>query len=536
MAFERQALGDGPLAVLTEGNRDRIRVFLNGEEIYRNFARTDDPVAAWYAPVLIPIPPDRLDPGLNELSVVILNRWDIGAGHYEIGPQAVLAGQYDWLYLWRIDVPRKVNFAMVMLAYGALLYWAFTRREIPFAIVGVTSFLWFVSNYVYLFDTQPGGQLAYALGPDIFLVLAACGTLSFSAVFGNLRPRAVVWTATGGALAGLVTLVAIWRGARVEDAGAHLIAILLFALGAGLAWRAWRRRGDAEVLALAGFLAVFAAAGVHDFGRLWYVHAWNGLGIYLQPYLGFAIDAGFLFSFGRRSVAAFASLQRVNTELEARIVEVRRELAASEAARRELEVAQAVEVERERLLREIHDGIGSNLVTALRIAEQQNQPPANLRTLRRALSDLKVTIDSLEPVEGDIVALLANLRHRMERDLKDAGVACRWRAEACPPLPWLDAPNALHLLRIFQEAIGNSLAHAAARELEIGCHAAAMDGQQGLTAYVRDDGRGFDPAAGGAGRGVANMRARARALRGRFECESRPGAGTRVAIWLPYAR
>lgn len=78
-------------------------------------------------------------------------------------------------------------------------------------------------------------------------------------------------------------------------------------------------------------------------------------------------------------------------------------------------------------------------------------------------------MDSLEPVEGDLVALIGNLRHRMAGDLSDAGIACKWNAEPCCPLSWLDATNALHVLRIFQEAIGNVLSHSNATEIHIGC-------------------------------------------------------------------
>jgi len=216
--------------------------------------------------------------------------------------------------------------------------------------------------------------------------------------------------------------------------------------------------------------------------------------------------------------------------------EARREVAVSEARRRELEIARAMESERERLLREMHDGIGSNLVTALAIAEQQHQPANMITTLRWALVDLKITIDSLEPVKGDLVALLANLRHRMERDLRDAGLACRWRVGECRPLPWLDATNALHVLRIFQEAIGNALSHARAATLEIGCHEESRDGRDGLVAYVVDDGVGFDAENPGLGKGVGNMRSRARALNCGFDCVMSTGAGTRISLWLPYVR
>ena len=536
MRFDRAALGAEPLAIFTRGNHDRIRVFLNGAEIYRDFATPADQRATWYEPILIPIPQGRLHPGVNDLTLCAISDYDVGTGPVEIGPNSVLAREYRRMYLWRIDLPRKVNFAMIMLAYGAFLYWIFGRREFQFAVIGVTSFLWFLANYSYLYEFSPFGEQVYSTFPTYFLFLAAASTLLFATEFIDLGRRK--WVLTGSVAVGvsLVLLRVITGRNHLADVGVYCVATAMLGLAAGLGFRVWRRSHAVEHLILWLTMVVLTAAVVHDFGRLWYVHAWNGIGFFLQSYGGFLLCIGFLASFGRRSAVAFASLRQLNADLEARVIRAGQELAVSEAKRRELEVADAIRSERERLLREIHDGIGSNLITALRVAEQQKQPSNTIRTLRRALSDLKITIDSLEPVEGDLVALLANLRHRMENDLREAGLKCRWQVAVCRPLPWLDATNALHVLRIFQEAIGNVLAHAGANGLEIGCHEELRGGRDGLTAYVLDNGRGFDVEGPAAGRGINNMRSRARALHGVFDCTLEAGGGTRISIWLPYSR
>ena len=87
---------------------------------------------------------------------------------------------------------------------------------------------------------------------------------------------------------------------------------------------------------------------------------------------------------------------------------------------------------------------------------------------------------------------------------------------------------ALHLLRIAQEALTNVLKHARARNVRIELH--AREGM--LELEVADDGTGTDLSNGTAGRGVANMRARARQMGA--ELEFRSGAsGTRVMLRMP---
>jgi signal transduction histidine kinase len=536
MRFDRAAVGREPLAIYTQGNHDRIRIFLNGVEIYRDFASPNDQIDTWYQPILIPIAQGGLHNGVNEIIVSAVSDYDLGTGRFEIGPNRSLALQANAAYAARIDLPRKVNFAMIMLAYGAFVYWLFGRREIEFLLISLASFLWFISNYRFLFPSSPFGELALSTVPEYFVFLASATTLVFSAEFVKFERRRWVLGAVAGTGALLTLLYMFAPHRHIADAGAYAISALLIAQATAMTFRVWRRSRSLEHLALSISLTLLTIASVHDFGRLWYIRASNGLGFFLQPYEGFILCAGFLASFGRRASNAFGALRQLNADLEARVIQAREELAVSEAKRRELEVARAIESERERLLREIHDGIGSNLVTALRVAEQQHQPANTIKTLRRALSDLKITIDSLEPVEGDLVALLANLRHRMEGDLLDAGLVCRWRVTDCRPLAWLDAPNALHVLRIFQEAVGNIMAHAGAEGLEIGCQEESFDGRPGIVAYVSDDGHGFDPDGPAVGKGLSNMRSRARVLHGRFDCVSVAGEGTRISIWLPYTR
>jgi len=286
---------------------------------------------------------------------------------------------------------------------------------------------------------------------------------------------------------------------------------------------------------LAFGMAVTPVASVYDLAMAM-IHQGDGSASYIAIFGGLFYTAAFIISFGKRAMDAFVGLEKSNVTLEQRIEEAKADLAASEEKRRELVVGQAIADERGRLMQEMHDGIGSNLITALAVARQQKQPKSTQKTLQRALTDLKITVDSLEPVEGDLVALIGNLRHRMAGDLRDAGINCKWEVEECATLPWLDATNALHVLRIYNEAIGNVLAHSGATEMRIGCQEKAHKGVSGISAYVADNGVGFDTEMETAGKGLANIRARAKSLHGKLSYKSNPQKGTVVTLWLPYVR
>jgi signal transduction histidine kinase len=151
---------------------------------------------------------------------------------------------------------------------------------------------------------------------------------------------------------------------------------------------------------------------------------------------------------------------------------------------------------------------------------------------------LKLTLDSLEPVEADLLLLLATLRYRLAPRLEGTGVSLRWEVQELPALQWLDPSSALHILRIVQESIANILRHTRATEIRVGTSVAGA----GVQVTIEDNGQGFDvqratssglPAT--AGRGLQNQRRRALAIGATVSWESR-STGTRFVLWLPLDR
>jgi signal transduction histidine kinase len=208
----------------------------------------------------------------------------------------------------------------------------------------------------------------------------------------------------------------------------------------------------------------------------------------------------------------------------------------------EVERERTLLLERHRLMQDMHDGLGSSLVSALAHAERgQLQQEDLLRTLHECLDDLRVVIDSLEPMDHDLVALLATLRFRTGRRLEQAGIQLQWDMSDLPPLRWLGPPEALQVMRIVQEALSNIIQHARAQRVCI--TAAALEGE--VEVRIVDDGVGFDAAepavvstvattaASAAGRGLRSMQQRAQRLGGRVHIASTPGEGTCLSLRLP---
>ncbi|MCX7692284.1 hypothetical protein LCC91_05480 [Tepidimonas taiwanensis] len=197
-----------------------------------------------------------------------------------------------------------------------------------------------------------------------------------------------------------------------------------------------------------------------------------------------------------------------------------------------------VDRERRRIMREMHDGLGSQLVQALNLVRQSPDVVARASIeplLVQALDELRLTLDSLEPMEGDLPAVLGTIRQRLGPTLEAAGIELRWAVQDVAPLPMLDSRGVLHLFRCLQEIFANIVKHAHARTVTV----ATWQHRDFVLLTVEDDGQGMPPGtlSGAQGRGVRNVLARATKIGAtvRFY-DAHPGTGVRFCFSLRLGR
>jgi signal transduction histidine kinase len=198
----------------------------------------------------------------------------------------------------------------------------------------------------------------------------------------------------------------------------------------------------------------------------------------------------------------------------------------------------AVLEDRERIAKELHDGVIQALFavglglqgTAMlaRDAELQRRIGGAVEELDRVIGDLRNYIFGLRP---GILAdrQLDQALHRLAQELEHkAGVVTV--TEVDPDAAGALAEVAAEVVQLAREALANVGRHARAATCRISLY---RDGAT-VVVEVDDDGQGFDSArARPGGQGLGNLRARAEALGGRVEIDSRPGDGTRVRVEIP---
>ncbi|MEP7300707.1 MAG: histidine kinase [Caldimonas sp.] len=435
-----------------------------------------------------------------------------------VGP---LARQADLL---RVALPQATSvFSLLVACFCALLWWQ--QRDPLYAWAGAGEALWAVTIADTVVETA---ALPWPYWGIFLLLLRAAWAWSLygiaQQVFGR-RPRIEYWTMLS-ALAAVplfIGLIVALESTRPLLAWyAITFAVWLWVI-VQLAASAWRMPSPERLMILLAVTAVVAASlrdvvAARFDAALYAESAW-------AKYVGALVGAAMMWIVSRRFLAARADVLHLNASLAQRVEQKEHELRDSFERLSQVERSRAVLAERERILRDLHDGVGSNLATAVRQLESGRATPQDVvQSLRESMDHLKLSIDALNLPAGDVNALLASLRYRLQPRIESAGLRFEWHVE---PLPRWERGNEeamRHLQFLLLEAISNVLQHAHASTLTV--RADPVDAV--IVIALSDDGLGIH---GDAGHGLRSMQLRADAIGAALSVE--PGApGTRVMVRL----
>lgn len=244
---------------------------------------------------------------------------------------------------------------------------------------------------------------------------------------------------------------------------------------------------------------------------------------------------GILFEIALQGRRLNQAAEGARSDLERQVLEQDASLLRSSQLLRHQERLIAVDAERQRLLRDMHDGVGGVLTHLLLDVRGARLAPEEIEQgLQAAVDDLRNMASAIDAGDEPIDEALAMFRERMAGRLARSNVGFDYRCALPIPAPSLDARRLLSLYRLLQEGVANSLRHASPARIEL---VAEGDGTGAIRILLSDDGVGFAPenafGSPGEGRGLANMRRRAVQMGGQLKIESAPGQGTRLVLTIP---
>lgn len=468
----------------------------------------------WNHPVFYTVPSALLNPQSNELEIRLrVVQSEIGF-LFEVlfGSERELRDRYTWSEFGKLTATKILTTLIVIGAVVVLGFYFSVRLPRTYLWFALGCVFWSIYSLELFIREVPMPTRVWTCVYSTALGLALWFfTRTVHRIFGLHRPKleaAIVFVICTNPL----YLVLPPLGIGLAAGGAVLLSLsVIVYLGVLLTFLGWRQGGSQRPwLVLCGLSALVLITADVTAGLL-------GMTVDFAkyPYIPlFAMVSGATIFVQRliRTVRDSESFPRVIDEA----------------------VVGAVQTERHRLMQEIHDGVGGQIITAL--AELERAPATNqgaIDLLRASVSELRLIVHSLEQMsqQGDIVTILATLRERLEPQLNRGGIEFRWQVEPVANVERIGADGALHFMRIVQEAIVNVVQHAGATEICVSAREAQRAAADGVLVEVSDNGRGFE-STGRAGMGLRNMRERAMQLHATLTVE--PSAtGTSVSIWIP---
>lgn len=205
-----------------------------------------------------------------------------------------------------------------------------------------------------------------------------------------------------------------------------------------------------------------------------------------------------------------------------------------------LEQRRAVEEERTRMARDIHDEMGARFTQisllagrALKAAPADESVREPIRSINGAVKELATALEEIvwaaNPSHDSLEGFSNYLSQYTGAALRDAGLRCRLDIPTLLPTRTLASGLRHRLMMVVKEALNNALKHARATEVRVQLE---FDGNR-LRVTVADNGAGFDPAAVKRGNGLDHSARRMEEIGGTCVVESQPGAGTSVRISVP---
>lgn len=507
-------------------------VYINGRALGPALAVADDSGLHGRRPLFQTIPASMLEAGENEIRVRVNAepREKELMRPFHIGPEYLLSDVYRAHLFSQVTILKVIAVVLLVAFLSMFLIWIYKPRETRYGWFALVCLLWALHCLNVVYRLPLPGESSVRSGDMLPALLLMATLLLFVLRYRQMSSRrAMQWLAV---LLPVCLLFAFGHVPGVTEREAALVcgvAALVLATASLLVVCApgqRDRRRDAYPL-----IAVLAGIVVFTFREcqvllFWPETAYQAGSLALGAPL-FVLLAGWQLI--RDFVRSSNALEDLNRHLEQRVKERTQQLEQTHQQVLQMEKQQLLTHERDRIMQEMHDGMGAHLVSAMSLLEKEQVDPLDARSiLEEALNDLRLMVDSLDCVDGDLAMVLGMYRQRLNRILEGTQVSLDWQVSDVPHLETLSAGMVLQVLRIVQESVSNALKYAGASRLRIRTQYA----DDRIELLIDDNGCGFGEDCL-QGRGIDNMRRRAAQIGARLAIDAAPGQGVSVSLALP---
>ncbi len=479
-----------------------------------------------------------LNQGVNRLDI------KVKAVHYTQGlfdqfylaPESELRDAYEWKYFIRVSLIEWITMAMYVLSFVVFTFWLGRSQDAIYGLFSLELFIWATHNLNLFVSDIPVSVSVWEA-----MIMSTLGWTVVVMIFFNHRfvggknlkveKFMSVFALLGIGIFFLPDIGTILQvGYKVWD-----VFVMVFGIYAIYHLiNVYRKKNSSDVyfMLIAGIpILVF---GFHDILMInHFIDRRDGLTMQYSVVPSVTLFSWFVI---RRFVQSINKAEQLTQTLEQRVQDKQQELQSQYEKLKQMEKDSVLAEERERIMRDMHDGIGGQLVSVITLLqEQRGEVFKRVREkVQVSLTDLRFVIDSLDPVLSDLPTLLGMMRMRMDDQLSSADIELQWAVTDLPEMENISPRNSLHIMRIVQEAMTNSLKYSGSKKLTLAT--GVLDGK--IFIDIIDYGEGFEPLNNTqknnkpiSGRGIKNMHYRAQKLNASLDVKvTKRGVSVRLLL------
>jgi signal transduction histidine kinase len=512
----------------------------------------------WFRPMLVPLLPSLLhQDGRPNVLTVVQSTYSpyLTVSRPYVGTLRDLGLVYEMSYFFTSMLSNTSNVFCFVMGFFMLSAWLIAPKKKQYALAGLVTLACATLFSLAQLQMLPS-EWYVTWRATIYLCIGSLVSLMTAFVFSFIQQPLskkqillIFAYVVGGPL--IYTVAGIQSEILMNRIWTTFLLLLYFYATVRLALYCFQTRSVPAIFLL--IQSIFCIVlGLHDYvavaGWLADIYlmpdSWNWWslsheGLYLLslgvPGLSIIMACILLFEYRDQAISVTNANEFLQTSLHEREIE----LNESYSQQKKLELSEATRLERDRIYLDMHDGIGSRLVsTMFRLRQGRLEPDAIEVMLKDCLSDLRLVINAQIDDQGDIQNAVFD--HCLLQELTLQGSPMSFSYELCNAAP-LHLPPQVHLniLRILQESITNAIKHSQASEI----HVLFELKPQELLLSVIDNGIGLSaseqsndaPSFGASGKhGVMGMLARAKTIGGEFSL-GRIAGKTRAQLQLPLA-
>ncbi|GJM13530.1 MAG: hypothetical protein DHS20C12_19330 [Pseudohongiella sp.] len=503
-----------------------LEVFFNGENIGGDSYRPNRQTVSWNHPLLVDIQNSNWRAAGNEVHIRFKTSYFGGTfAPFLFAEKAVLQPLFEERLFRQVRINEWLQVTGIIVTLLALVLWAVRREDFAYLyFAGMTASWTMLTTHMIVYYNPI--DYRYWL-PIVHLSINVWTIMFFFflTAVSNIRNARVattvkIWFCLAIAWNLLAPLEYWWLGAYAIHAIGNLFLIYMIARIVAQAIRIQ------NVLSMALCAAVLIQIGFfgHDLAMVLFTEgeAWEGAMYWSQ--FGFPILlAVFTANLLNRFTSALRLAESLNRDLEAKVEQSRVIIEQSYAEKHELELEQAAEKERLSIYRDLHDDVGSKLLSIVH-AGRDNKLGDLART---ALESLRSAVSRANSPEQTLEKFLEHLEEETRLRLESSGHELRWTQTGLIPDTILPSDVVFNLNQIFREIVSNIIRHASASQVNI----YLQSNPKKFVFSVEDNGQGIT-SEDIKGNGLKNIKQRAEEIGATVAWEAMPEQGLRVLLEL----